>query len=168
MSRNKYNKICDKMREKIMFMHSSKNYSVSKISETLEIKKSTIYTILKNFQKKGSILLKKRGGNRRGKLDSEQKKFILTIVGDCPSLSLNEISKIFQEKYNFPVSKSTINRVLLNMNYSLKRLTLVPIVRNSETTKLKRKEYEREFSNLLAENSFESFVFLDEVGFSVT
>ncbi|KAG0423398.1 Histone-lysine N-methyltransferase SETMAR, partial [Dictyocoela muelleri] len=56
----------------------------------------------------------------------------------------------------------------MDMHYSLKRLTLIPVARNTESTIEKRKEYEREFSSLLTENSFESFIFLNEVGFSVT
>ena len=66
------------------------------------------------------------------------------------------------------ISTTTIHRKLVGMKFSLKRLELSPIRRNTESTIDLRYNYAADFINLQNQFSDDQFFFLDEVGFSLS
>ena len=63
------------------------------------------------------------------------------------------------------VGKTSVDRVLLDFYYTLKRTSLVLEARNSERTIELRYEYAQMFLQLECEHPAENFVLLDEVEF---
>jgi hypothetical protein len=65
---------------------------------------------------------------------------------------------------NISISTASVAKLLKSMNYTRKRLSIVPIERNSTRTLDIRQEYCRFLNNVSDEN----LIFLDETGFNLT
>lgn len=137
------------------------------IANLLGLPRTTVVTIVSKFYNKGEDDVKKRGGNHRGKLTSEQKEHICRKVDENCFLSLNELVLNVYEQFGISVSKSTIDRCLQEFHYTIKNVLPVPIARNCERTIDLRYVYAQEFRRLEQTIPLESFLFLDEVGFKV-
>ncbi|ORD96291.1 hypothetical protein HERIO_1774 [Hepatospora eriocheir] len=125
----------------------------------------TVNSIVKRYNTSGKVLLQSRGGDRRSKLSLDIKEAILAWVDDEPILKLKDLRIKVIETYEIDVSISTIDRCLRQFHYTLKRITLVPERRNSQSTIEARADYECQYRTLEADNEDKNFVFLDEVGF---
>ena len=69
---------------------------------------------------------------------------------------------------NISVSLSTINRAIDSFHYTLKRISLVPIRRNTEKNINTRQNYARLYMQLITNLSEEKIFFFDEAGFSIS
>ncbi|TBU11439.1 hypothetical protein CWI38_1205p0010, partial [Hamiltosporidium tvaerminnensis] len=100
-----------------------------------------ISSIVPRYFKTGLVFVEKRGGDRCSKLTLEIKESLQTYVD----------LKV-QSTFNIDVSTSTIDRVLREFHYTLKRVTLL------------RTNYETSSPKFEVDNDDKNFVFLDIVG----
>ena len=115
--------------------------SIKDITEILKFKRQTVNSIIKIYNTEGRINKLKRGGRHNEKLNNEQKNEIKEWINENASITLLEISNKINAKYHILISKSTISRIIENFHYSFKRISLIPVRRNNQETKLIRKNY---------------------------
>ena len=113
--------------------------TISNIAEVMGLKNPTVTGIIKQYQRDGRISSLPRGGIRNSKLNEQQKDLIKSWIDEDCSLSLKNIKTKIFEDLNIIISPSTISRYIDNFHYSLKRVSIVPIRRNTpETLALRR------------------------------
>lgn len=165
-SRN-YKKISNEDRMKILNKFNQ-CMSNTDIATSLELNYSAVSKIIKNYQKTGVLNAKAKGGDNRSKLSQEQKMAIRCWVDENCLITLNEMRLRVIETFNLTVSCSTIDRCLKEFHYTVKQVVTIPKQRNSENTIQKRYEYSQKFRNLEVSRPTEEFIFVDEVGFTVS
>ncbi|KAG0441815.1 hypothetical protein DMUE_0770 [Dictyocoela muelleri] len=95
---------------------------------------------------------------------SFEKNIIASEIGLNPCVSLKSLcEKLIHNNVSGSYSVPTVSRIIKNMNYSRKTLTLVPINRNSNSNKDVRAQYEEAFYNIRDDQ----LIFLDETGFNL-
>ncbi|KAF7687091.1 hypothetical protein CDIK_3072, partial [Cucumispora dikerogammari] len=141
--------------------------SPNRLAAHHSLAKSTVRSIITKYLKNGEMQASPRGEDKKSKLSSAQKKPILGWVDENPILTLQESKEKVLITFNISCSTSTINRVLSEFHYTLKRLVLSPATRNSETTLIKRFEYSQNYRAREETTPAKNFIFLDEVGFQV-
>ena len=87
------------------------------------------------------------------------------IIGQNPLLTLNEIIQKMQQQYNAPtIVDTTLSSYLKFSLITLKNVEYQPAARNSDQTKAQRVE----FCEFLIENGNLNFIYVDEVGYSIS
>jgi transposase len=160
-------KVSNETRSRIVEAYEN-GQSKKSISEMFSVNISTVYSIIKTFLNEDRINVKNEGRGRKRALDEDKIIFIKSLIDTNAGITLNGIKKEIFEKYDLNISKSTIDTYITEFNYSLKRISLQPIRRNSLDTLNEREVYARNFLDLLAIHDESDFVFIDEVSFNVT
>jgi transposase len=112
------------------------------MSTSYQVKPSTIRTIVKAYQEKQQVKKKPRGGARNpSKLSAEHKATIRGWLDDDCSLTGEEIATRCGQILGVTVHPTTALRAAAEMHYSLKRVSLQPIARNTPETIEIRKEW---------------------------
>ena len=141
---------------------------MKQIPNNLNLARTTISSVSSVYQKYGRTGKCRKKGDFSTKLSNEKKAEFFYWVDDDASLTLNELCERVRQKMDIVVSKSTINRCLKAFHYSLKVMSIVPEKRNDQRTLRLRREYAHKFNSMILNFEHKRFVFLDEVGFSVT
>lgn len=137
---------------------------LKKIAEILDISYSTVKRISKklvtdeNFEKDFITAYEKRPPRQTS---PTTKQLVMEILDSENEMTGNEVAHEL-ERMQIPVSQPTISRIIKSINYSRKRLTLVPVERNTVGLIDARRRYASAL--MLKENS--DLIFLDEAGFS--
>jgi len=144
--------------------------SVRGIANVMELPKSTINRIIKQWRDLGTYISRPKGGDMKSKLNDNNKVLIRSWIDDNPLLTLKELKVKVDEELNINVSLSTINRCIAGFHYSVKAIVKVPERRNCDSTLDQRVIYSRLFSVLLCDENIPDkyIIFIDEVGFSVS
>ena len=109
-------------------------HSVPAISSMYQINYQNVNSIIKQYLKTGLIFDGKRGEDRRLKLTLEVKENLLAYVDLECIKTLHKMAEWIKSTFNIEVLTSTVDRVLREFHYTLKRVTLVPELRNSVST----------------------------------
>lgn len=137
------------------------------IGELLYIPRTTVSSIVKRFNMTGNENSAPKGGNTRSKLNEEQKELIRSWVDDNCFLSLKDIVNRVSAELGITISRSCVDRCLRNFHYSVKSVLPIPHERNTQRTIDLRFIYAQKFREFEQEHPYESFVFIDDVGFKV-
>lgn len=141
-----------------------KNIPLKKIAEILLISYPTVRSIAKkistieNYAENFKSAYENRKSPRR--LVSYA-SIIREMIDSNNNISQKEIQEEL-EAIGIRISQATISRTIKSLEYSRKRLTIVPIERNTPTNIESRRIYARMITELKDENLF----FLDECGFN--
>lgn len=162
-----YKKISNEERRKIKNKVDS-GISTKAISDALELNYWSVLKIVNNYQKTGSIDVKPKGGDTRSKLTPEMKTQIRTWVDENSTIKLQALCDKVLSTFDVDVSTSTIDRCINEFHYTLKQVSIVPVLRNNERIIQQRLEYSSMFREYEITHSSESLIFLDEVGFTVS
>lgn len=163
----KYQNISNNTRYLIIDNHN-KELSVKEISEFLNLKLSTVRSIIKKYLNTGKVEKDKKGGNNHVKVTDEISLGIINYVDNNASASLSKIAQYIFREFQINLNVSTVNKVLKKFHYTLKEVLLVPERRISQENITQQKEYSRSFLQLLANTEDSKIIFLDEVGFNVS
>uniref|UniRef100_A0A182LV06 Paired domain-containing protein n=1 Tax=Anopheles culicifacies TaxID=139723 RepID=A0A182LV06_9DIPT len=90
------------------------------ISLVLNLKKGTVYGIIKKYQKEWQIEAKKRGGNRSKLLTPEAISDIRSWIDEDGTISLNMLAAKVLQEHGIRVSATTIAREIKTFNSSPK------------------------------------------------
>ncbi len=134
----------------------------------MSLPRSTVATIVSKYLKDGLSIPRERGGDTCSKLSNDQKRTVLNWIDNDSTLTLKQFVAKVNQEMGISVSASTIDRCIDTFHYSVKDTTIVPERRNRESTIEARFDYATKFSGLLLNRNDNQFVFLDEVGFSVS
>ena len=61
------------------------------VAETLQIKRQSARNVIVNFRRNGSIDRQKQGGHRYSKIDEEMLNFVIDLVEEKPTITLQEM-----------------------------------------------------------------------------
>jgi transposase len=107
------------------------HHSVQKICELLGIKKTTVYTVLRNHRSFGSITdPRSRHSGRHRILSHSDLAFVRTLISRNPSIYLDEIQTNLLHHRQVRISTSTLSRSLQRQSYSLKSISNQALERN--------------------------------------
>ena len=163
-TRGKYNRVTNETRALIIKCYE-RSEPIRSICDHFEVKEGTFRSIIRCFLLENRRE-KKNKGHRQKILKPEQVTELLSMINEDCELTLSELKEKFSEKFGFTVSESTIHRSLGDFHYSLKRLSPVPIARNSPENLLKRQDYAISYDDVMSER--EKIFFLDEFGISLS
>lgn len=151
----------------VIIAHSRSNLSNTSISKLVSIPRTTVSTIVNDYNRTGKTNAFQRGGDHRSKLSETHKNFINSLIDEDPTITLKRIVGRVKENFNLEVGQSTIHRCIADFHYTLKNLVIVPEVRNCDRTLVKRYDYANQFNRKILEVEDKNLIFIDEVGFSV-
>ncbi|KAF7684878.1 hypothetical protein CDIK_4373 [Cucumispora dikerogammari] len=139
----------------------------TEIARIFGLKKTRVHKIISIYLKEGRTNKKASGGLRRRTLNTEHKKALKNYMNiDC-SISLREMKSKLKAQFDIDVSIKTIDRTILDFNWSYKSVSLIPARRNDEDVIQRRLSYANEVFPMLTEDNGKNIYFLDEVGFNV-
>lgn len=130
------------------------------ISNELELNYETVKSVLRLYKASGRIEAKKQRRPKPKKINLNEEVFITNLISEDVSITLENIKSKLREETGIIVSKSSIARSIENMNYSFKRVQLIPERRNLESNIEARFTYANQYLNL----DEDKIIFLDEFG----
>ena len=133
-----------------------------------ELPRTSINSVIRKYKKTGSMIASPRGGTRHIKNTEGVRIVINGILSEDCTRTLKEIGVKVFELTGVSLSKSTVERAIQGLHFSLKRLVLSPVARNTPRNIEARYNYAVEFARLQNDFSDEQFYFLDEVGFALS
>jgi len=115
--------------ERVVSLKDDQNLSVRAIATQLAIPKSTVQDYLQRWKKKiSSSNLQKKG---RPKLfDSGDKKFVRRLLKTNPLFTVEDVQNELQTKRSKKASRSTVRRLLKDMNLRYGKPQIVPLLTN--------------------------------------
>ncbi|XP_049292943.1 uncharacterized protein LOC125768820 isoform X3 [Anopheles funestus] len=138
------------------------------IAKMLNIKRGTVYSIIKKYQKTWEVSAAKRGGNRPKMLSDEAVQSIRSWIDEDCTLTMKVLVEKVHERYSVRVSTTTIAREIKGFNFSFKRIHNIPERRNTDSTIEERKSYAAMYYELLLEITDKGIVFLNETGLKLS
>ena len=109
------------LRKKIIDIYEQEDISVRKLAQRFQVAKSFIQKLLKQYQETGDISPKIQGGSPPTKLQEEELIALIEIIESNNDATLVELCELLQEKTGIRVSRSTMGRITLQLNYSVKK-----------------------------------------------
>ena len=112
------------------------------LGRQLGVKSRTTYNIIRTCEQRGGVIAVPRGGARHTKVTDEMKQVLEDIISENCTLSLREINENLQIRLpNAPkIGKTTIATTLEGLFFTLKKVTITPFERNSQSVKDARRE----------------------------
>ena len=138
--------ISDADRERVVMMRHDRGFDVLTISDMLDIKPSTVRTILRQFNRRGTWLKLKKGGNRRPTIGQQAIKAIIESQKENSLKSLKDIrNHLASNRESLQIEStpclSSIRKILCEHGFTTKSVSFVPIQRNTEEAIKARYEY---------------------------
>lgn len=108
-------------RQKIIEVYEQENISVRKLAQRFKVAKSFIQKLLKQYRETGDINPQVQGGHRPIKLQGEQLITLIEIIESNNDATLEELCELLQSKTGIIISRSTMGRITLQLNYTVKK-----------------------------------------------
>ena len=108
-------------RQKIIEVYEQEDISIRKLAQPFQVAKSFIQKLLKQDQEIEDISPKMQGGSPPTKLQAEQLMALIEIIESNNDATLVELCDLLQEKTGIRISRSTMGRITLQLNYSVKK-----------------------------------------------
>ena len=108
-------------RQKIIEIYEQENISIRKLAQRFQVAKSFIQKLLKQYRETGDINPQVQGGHPPIKLPGEQLITLIEIIESNNDATLEELGELLKEKTGTIVSRSTMGRITLQLNYTIKK-----------------------------------------------
>lgn len=125
-------------RQKIIEVYEKENISIRKLAQRFQVAKSFIQKLLKQYRETGDISPKTQGGSPPTKLQKEHLVTLIEIIESNNDATLEELCELLQEKSGIKVSRATMGRITLQLNYSVKKKLFMQ--RKKQTNEFKKSE----------------------------
>lgn len=149
------------VREIIIRKHNS-GKNPKKIAEELELNRKTVSSVIFNYKKTGRIFAKRIRTPKNKIIGESGRQLIILAIENDVSIPLKSLKIKLMEDLGIAASITTISKCLDELNYSFKRVVLIPEVRNSHELIENRFIYCSNYI-LYDENKI---IFIDEFGIS--
>lgn len=149
------------LRQKVVEAYKQKEGSMRVLATRFKVSFSFVYGLLKRYSETGSVAPKPHGGGQVSKIDKTGEKFLKELIKEHPSLTLEELSLEYSNKFQ-SVGSSTIERTLKKLKITRKKKSLFDPRKNTPTNQEKRRIYER---NIVIFDP-KDLLFIDETGIS--
>jgi transposase len=170
--RGSYDKISIQKREKAVEIYQNTiGISINKIAIQARLPKSTCYNIIKRFEETGSVVTKKRGGEKKGDLDEAHIAYLTRLLDEQDITTAKDLKTKMMEGLGTTdssgLSVSAIQRCIkAHIGFSLKRKLRYPIQRNDEEVLQKRYEFVQKLF-LESIDYRHNCIFVEESGFNL-
>jgi transposase len=105
-------------RQKIIEVYEHEDISIRKLAQRFRVTKSFIQKLLKQYRETGNINPQSQGGSTPSKLNSEQLMTLVEIIEVNDDATLSELCSLLEEKNQIRVSRSTMGRLIQQLNYT--------------------------------------------------
>ncbi|XP_049293761.1 uncharacterized protein LOC125769223 [Anopheles funestus] len=155
-------------RERVINAHQKGCSAADIAARMLNINRSTVYSIIKKFDKTFEVKAAKRGGDKEKKISPDIGQKIRDWIDENCTITLQQLADKVFDDFGIRVSKPTVAREIKSFRYSLKWIQKIPERRNNPQTLEIRKEYASRFYALPGQVADTNVIFVDEVGFCVS
>lgn len=131
-------------RQKIIEVYEQEDISIRKIAQRFKVAKSFIQKLLKQYRETGNIHPQIQGGHPPRKLQEEQLVDLIEIIESNNDATLEELCELLQKKNRISISRSTMGRITLELNYTVKK--------NSLCRRKRERSHSKKKSRVLVEN----------------
>ena len=118
-------------REKIVDVYFTEGLSQRKLAKRFQVSLSFVETLLKRLRETGDILPKPPGGGHPPKLNPEQLALVKALVEANNDATLDELCEHLQHQTQIVISRSTMGRVVQQLNLTRKKNAPRERARNS-------------------------------------
>ncbi len=108
-------------RTKIIKVYEQEEISIRKLAERFQVAKSFVQKLIKQYRETGEITPQKSGGSPPRKLNSEQLMVLIEIIESNNDATLEELCELLEERTEVKVSRATMGRITIQLNYSVKK-----------------------------------------------
>ena len=122
-------------RQKIIEVYEKEDISIRKLAQRFQVAKSFIQKLLKQYRETGELSPKVQGGSPPTKLQEEQLITLIEIIESNNDATLEELCELLEEKTGITVSRATMGRITIQLNYSVKKNSTRSRKRKRQSTK---------------------------------
>ncbi|KRH94488.1 putative transposon, partial [Pseudoloma neurophilia] len=123
--------IHDQLRRLIIKRHLNE-ISNAEILRDLEIHPSIVCRIIEKYINRLDFSTRTRGGDRKTVLTNEHREFLKNILKEGCQKTLKFLQEKVNEEFDLTVSIKLIDRAIDSFNFSLKRISLIPVRQNTK------------------------------------
>ena len=111
-------------RQKIIAVYEQENISVRKLAERFKVTKSFTQKLLKRYRETGDIAPQAQGGSPPSKLQGEDLVALIEIIEKNNDATIEELCDLLENTTGIRVSRATMGRITLQLNFSVKKNSL--------------------------------------------
>ena len=108
-------------REKIIEIWLEKKLSIRKLAIYFKVTKSFIQKLIKQYKETGDLNPLPRGGGSEPKINGENLVSLIEILEENNDATLRELCDLLEEKTGLRVEKTTMGKVLNQLDYRFKK-----------------------------------------------
>lgn len=150
-------------RQKIVSSYFKEDSSQRKIANRFGVALSFVEKLLKQQRETGDLAPKPHGGGPTPKLNAEQLSLLAALVEADNDATLEELCQQLQERTTITISRSTMGRMLEQLNLTRKKKTLHATEKDTPRVQQARLAYWERIRDIDPEN----LVFIDESGINL-
>lgn len=109
------------LRKKIIEVYEKEDISIRKTAQRFKVAKSFVQKLLKQYRETGELNPRTQGGSPPTKIQGEQLITLIEIIEGNNDATLEELCEFLEEKTGIKVSRATMGRITLQLNYSVKK-----------------------------------------------
>lgn len=109
------------LRQRILTAYEAKEGSQRQLAERFKVSLSFIRDLLRHYRETGTVQPRPRGGGAVAKVGKAQLPIVEALVQDQPDALLSELCERFAAKTGVEVSVSTMQRVVCQLKFSVKK-----------------------------------------------
>ncbi len=147
-------------RKKIVDTYFKEPISQRKLAKRFDVALSFVEKLLKQLRETGDLAPKTHGGGAKPKLNATHLALVTTLIEADNDATLEELCQQLKEKTTITISRSTMGRVLQQLNLTRKKKTLHATEKDTPRVQLARVDYWQKIRDIAPEN----LVFIDETG----
>lgn len=146
-------------RQKLVDTYQNELVSQRQLAKRFGVALSVVSRLLKQYYETGQLAPKQRPG-RPKTLKAELVQVVQELVTAQPDITLGELCQALNAREGVLVSKSTMCRVIKQLNLTKKKKSLHPTEKESERVQLLRRDYWKEVRDVPVQD----LIFIDESG----
>ena len=150
-------------RQKIVDTYLKEGSSQRKIAKRFGVALSFVEKLLKQLRETGDLAPKPHGGGRIPKLNAEQLSLVSALVESDNDATLKELCQQLQEKTTITISRSTMGRVLEQLNLTRKKKSLHATEKDTPRVQQAQLDYWEKIRDIDPKD----LVFIDESGINL-
>jgi len=120
-------------RQKIVDTYFAEDTSQRELAQRFGVALSFVEKLFKQLRETGDLAPKPRGGGPKPKLSAEQLPLVATLVEADNDATLEELCAQLQEKTAIAISRSTMGRILQQLNLTRKKKRCTPPKKTAQT-----------------------------------
>jgi transposase len=133
-------------RQKIVDTYFEEDTSQRKVAQRFGVALSFVEKLFKQLRETGDLAPKPHGGGPKPKLNAEQLSLVITLVEADNDATLEELCEQVQDKTTIAISRSTMGRVLQQLNLTRKKKRCTPPKKTAQTFNKRELSIGKEFA----------------------